>query len=328
MAHEVAASWRTALIGLTRAGCFFLEAMTRGAPFQTVAACCCAGESDERARSLGVPVVSSIAELVRRPDIEVLWVAATDWLKEPWAADVLRSRKLIVSEPPLAWDSASATAAFQVVCEHGSRLVVHWPRRHDEDFQRALSVARSPDAGAVRAAKFVSWAYGLPATGMASNFLHQAQDDVFKDTLLSGFAQTMAQLVELVRQRPLRVVAASSPALGQRSEAVWLAVRIEFDGGATADVDLRLDSPAPLQTGWAVTCERGGYLHGRRFSLATDGEIFDVPISTTTPENSFVAVTRSLCEHNSADETLRELTVTGLLEAMLRSLQTGSATHL
>ena len=96
---------------------------------------------------------------------------------------------------------------------------------------------------------------------------------------------------------------------------------IEFANGALAEIDIRRDSPAVLQTGWVLSGQRGGYVGGRRFTLTPEGEVFDSPTLPLVPvEDELTRLARRLRAAEIDDgEVARTRTVVQLLEAALKS---------
>lgn len=314
------------LLGLNRVGRHFVEAMSGGGPFRIVSAWDSDAESCEHARSLNVPLLPSVQELASRPELNVLWVTLPNWLDEAWAASVLDSGKLIVCEWPFSLSHAQAQAAFHRVHERGSQLLVHGSRPDEEDFRQAFASTQNADWGMLRAAKLMSWTYGLPPSGVATKSVRGSSEDSLRAMLLRMTAQKLDQLCRLISRKPTRVFASSTSDLAHDRNAASLAMRIEFGNEATAEVDVRLNSPTQLQTGWVLTAQRGGYSHGRCYSLTDDGEIFDsAAVMRSAVGDSYSAIAQQLLGKPDSPANSRVLTVVQLLDAALRSLKMGQA---
>ena len=269
--------------------------------------------------SCGAPALADAAddldELIHSPDIDIAWIAHPialhhDGLPSDLVEQLLKHNKHVVVETPLSLSTAEADRWFALACERGRHLLVHSPRHANDDIRRAVSAVSSGELGAVRAVKWISWGYGLSPAGAPS---HEPHDP--RVTLICQMAHALEQLVQLVPHAPRRVIA-----FGEHTEA--LAAWIEFTNGTRAEVDIRLDSPAPLRTGWVIHSEQGGYADGRRYTLTPEGEVFDAPAPTLSPaSDDLTELARSL--RNDLFDDLASTpsrTVVQLLEVISRSL--------
>lgn len=330
---DVAASpLRVGLIGLGRPSLHLIERFTTGGPFRVVAVSANSTVA-ELVSPFGVRFVNHPQELLAAPDVDVVWFAEHDGFRNPFtAAESLREKHTIV-EAPLTLSTEIADRAFQEVESRNRLLLVHHSRRSDPDFQQALAVAQ--DYGAIRAAKFVSWSYGLPPRDAARTH-GPLPPDASSDaqiTKLRLTADALDQLMALVSDPPVRVFATSDPnAPGFPSllAGYSLALRITFEQGCQADIDVRLDSPTPFQSGWLLTAERGGYAKGRRFTLTEDGEVFDSPTAVAADSDEDADQFEWLAQQirsgvrNRAEEA-RIRTVVAMLDAAQRSLESRQA---
>jgi hypothetical protein len=153
-------------------------------------------------------------------------------------------------------------------------------------------------------------------------------------------AQALDQLVQLIPHPPRRVTAfgeffktesAHRSKSAHRSNAdssKSLAARIEFANGAQAEIDIRLDSPAPLWTGWVLHSDRSGFADDRRYTLTSDGEVFDssAPSSSDVPIPDDLIHLASALRSDTDDElvTRQSRAVVQLLDAMRRSNESQS----
>lgn len=332
MADVAASPLRVGLVGCGRPGLYLIERFTAGGPFQVVAA-----SADSTAAELvspfGVRFVNHPQELLAAPDVDVVWFADHDAFRKPFtAAESLREKHTIV-EAPLTLSTEIADRAFQEVDSRNRLLLVHHSRRSVPDFQQALAVAQ--DHGAIRAAKLVSWSYGLPPRGAVRThgpFPPDASSDP-QITKLRLTADALDQLMALVSDRPVRVFATNAPtAPGFASLLAGhsLSLRITFEQGCQAEIDIRLDSPTQFQSGWLLTAEQGGYATDRRFTLTDDGEVFDSPIALATDSDEdadqfewLAQQIRSGVRNHAEEAHIR--TVVALLDAAQRSLESRQA---
>ena len=298
-AHEPLA---IGLIGLSPDGLHLIEAMSGGGPFRVVMALDDQRNLVSAAESLGVPVVADLNSLLSAPAVDALWLAQPFGFDEPFAELLLQFGKPIVGELPLGLSAEHVQSILAEARLRGIPVLSHCPRRSDEDFRRAQSAVVSGNLGQLLAAKWVSWSYGAP-TG---------------PTLLRLLAHAVDQLLQLISAEPLRVVSFGDSTLSNQSI-------IEFRGGVRAEIDLRLDSPLPFQTGWLLTGNRGGFADGRCFHVAADGEVFDTPTPTIDVcVDQYVELAQRLrLFDRRAEESNRAVSVTQLLAAILASTQSG-----
>ena len=308
--------------GLGRCGMHLIERFTEGSPFRVVAACAPTAAIDLLA-PFGVRLVSTPEELTQASDIDVLWR-----LNGLVPIGPRHSQHTIV-ETPLALTLEAADRAFREAAEQGRLLLVHHPRRSDPEFRQALSVASDSNIGRVRAVKFVSWSYGLPPRGATrgnGRLVLDASDDS-QTTKLRFVAHALDQLVPLVGDEPVSVFATGDPRAASARD-LWvgysLALRIAFERGCQAEIDIRLDSPTPFQSGWTLTGERGGFTNGRQYTLTEEGEVFDSPVTPSDDDqgvDQFEWLARQI-RGGVADavEEARVRTVVALLDAAQRSL--------
>ncbi len=308
MSNATANPLRVGLIGLNRDGWHLMERCLVGGPFCIAAAFDVVSPRVSQASCLSVPFVSSLDALIHSPEIDLLWIAMPFAIQLNWAEPLLQQDKPLIVEAPLSQSTADADRAFAALRTRGQRLLMHSPRHADEDVRRALSVVDTGELGTLQAVKWISWGYGLPPTGVPS--CDTDASDPPCTAILRQMTHALEQLVQLLPQPPRRVFATGG-----------LAASIEFDNGTRAEIDIRLDSPVPLYTGWVLSGEHGGYANGRQFTLTADGEVFDSPTPTPEPaEDELVRLARLLRTPDFDErEAARTRTVVQLLEAALTS---------
>ncbi|MFM9966459.1 MAG: Gfo/Idh/MocA family protein [Planctomycetaceae bacterium] len=345
MASEAAAPLRVGL--LPRAGRFGLHLIERfadGGPFRVVAAvnpATVGGDSlplVNLAAALDVRLVSTPQELFQAEDIDVLWITSDDGLQQDFAASGFAHGKHTIAETPLGVTAAMTDKAFAESAQRDRLFLVHHPRRADLDYRQAQIVANDRSMGAIRAVKFVSWSYAIPPSRLSRNPLVSGSEtgnasDPSGDpqrTKLRFVAHALDQLVGLIGDRPLSVLAMSDPqALGAADllSGYSLALRIVFEKGCQAEIDIRLDSPTSFQSGWLLTGEHGGYANGRRLTLTDEGEVFDSPVATADNDaeaDQFEWLAQQIRSGvRNATEEARVRTVAALMDAARQSLNQG-----
>lgn len=323
---DVAASpLRVGLIGCGRVGMHLIERSAIGGPFQVVAV--------DDAPSVGNLIapfgvrLMSLQEMSQSQDIDVLWITSFWEFPFDWSPPEVFHGQHLIAEAPFALGSPSAEQAFADAAQRGRLLLVHHPRRADPDFRQALAVSRDEKVGEIRAAKFVLWSYARPPRG-ATRGTQQPYGDEYAEpgtTKVRFVAHALDQLVQLVPSRPIRVSAMGSPGVSDLFADDSLLLRIVFESGCLAEIDIRLDSPTPLQNGWTLTSERGGYANGRQYTLTDDGEVFDSPvtISDDAEADQFEWLAREIRSGTpNASEEVHARAVVALLDGAQRSLVT------
>ncbi len=297
--HVAAEPLRVGLIGLNRLGWHLIERCLADGPFRVVAAYdvdpnCASSNCASAAARLNVSVVSSITELVASPNIDVAWIAHPIALRpaglpSDLIEQLLQHNKHVVVETPLSLSTADTDRLFALAREHGRHLLVHSPRHADDDIRRAISVVNRTEFGIVRAVKWISWGYGLLPSSVQSGSSHNSPaigsdgSEESRVVLVRQMAHALDQLVQLISHPPQRITTFgdltrskfADHSLDRDRNTSAIAAWIEFTNGAHAEIDIRLDSPAALQTGWVIQSARGGYADGRQYSLTEDGEVFD-----------------------------------------------------
>lgn len=277
----------------------------------------------------GVRLVSTLQELVIAEDVDVLWATSRDGLRHDFVSTGFPHGKPTIVETPLAMTTTLAAKTFDWAAQHNSLLLVHHPQRVDLDFRQALTVASDQTIGIIRAAKLIAWSYGLPprgATRRDGRKSLEASDDL-STTKVRFVAHALDQLLSLIDQRPVSVLATGGLNASTTPDLLAgysLALRIDFEAGCQAEIDIRLDSPTPFQCGWTLTGERGGYVNGRRFTLTDDGEVFDSPVVLSDSDagsNQYEWLAQQIRSglRNVAEEA-RIRAVVAILDAAQRSL--------
>lgn len=337
MTNIAAPPLRVGLFGLGRPGLHLIERFAVSGPFRVVATFADPIVADI-VSPFGVRLANSPQELVAAADVDVIWFAEHDAFRNHFTpADVLREKHVIV-ETPLALTSSAANHAFKAAADHNRLLLVRHPRRSDPDFRQALAVAQDRNHGTIRAAKFVSWSYGLPPRGAARGH-GPLPPDASGDpqiTKLRFAAHALDQLTTLIGDRPLRVFATGDRnAAGPPSllAGYSIAIHITFKTGCQAELDIRVDSPTQFQSGWLLTTEQTGYAKGRQFTRTEEGEIFDSPVTAVSDDDGDDDQLELLAQQirsglqNRVEEARVRATV-ALLEAAQHSLESRQVVEL
>ena len=201
------------------------------------------------------------------PDLDAILLAGPPSERTGSAMAVLRAGKHLLIPAPMCLNAREAQQLLDEAGRLQRNVAILHPRRWDGDFRTVETFARTGVAGAIGAARLCERQYGRTA---------EPHPLPAGDLLLRFGCHSFDQLVRLVPAPVTRIFArvAGNPASAS-SEFTTL---FEFAGGATAQVDVSLGSFAPLQTGWILDGERGGYREGVWFRATPDGEVVDVAV--------------------------------------------------
>lgn len=336
MTDAAASPLRIGLIGLGRPGLHLIERFAAGGPFRIVAAFD-DSTTAEVVSPFGVRLATDFRDLLAATDIDVVWISESWGLRKDFVLPDVLATKHAILETPLGVTPAVLDRAFQVAHQRGRQLIVRHPRRCDTEFRQALSVAQDRSLGPIRAAKLISWTYGLPPRGATRGPgpLPPDGNDDAQVTKMRFAAHALDQLLLLIGGRPIRVFATGDSTAGGFPGLIAgysLALRILFEHGCQTEIDIRLDSPTQFQSGWMLTTEQGGYSKGRRFTLTEEGEIFDSPVSLAvgnkdTDQFEWLAQQIHSGQRDSVEES-RIRTVVALLDGAPRSIESEQAVDL
>ncbi len=320
---------RVGLIGLGRSGLHLIECCATGGPFRIVAVFADPLVADV-VSPFGARLVKHPQELLAAADVDVVWIAEFDGRRTDVSIAEVLAEKHAILETPLSLTTEAFEQAFEVAAQHRRMLLVHHPRRSDQEFRQALSVSKNSDIGTIHAAKFVSWSYGLAPRGAARGLgpLPSEGSDEAQITKMRFVAHALDQLVSLIADCPKCLVAVGEQNTSGPSDLFdgkSLLLQITFEQGCQAEIDVRLNSPTPFQSGWLLSAERGGYANGRRFTLTEEGEVFDSPVPEfdDRKEADQFEWLAQLIRAGASDpvEESRLRTLVALLDAALRSLE-------
>lgn len=247
-------------------------------------------------------------------DLEVVWICTPLAQRAALARAALAAGKHVVVDPPLSLTSSEAELVFEVA-ERAGRLVAVAPlRRGDGDFRTALALARSGKLGALNSARLIARQFVPP---LAS----EPRDSV----LLNFGSPVLDQLLQLVPGKVERLLAQLSRPQADKPDDGFC-VLLQFESGASAHVEVSLNSLAPLNTGWILNGSQGGFAQGIHYRASEDGELIDVPLPPLpSDQNSFdTALIGHLCRGEPLTTSPHEARrVVALLEAIQQSAKSG-----
>ena len=254
-------------------------------------------------------VAGSLVELLANRSIELLFIAVPFAERAQLTATALQAGKHVAAELPLCGDAHEARRLLALARSSG-KLLVPVRNRDDDQFLTAREAVRSGAIGPVNAARLAVWTRGLNARSGEA-------------LLVERGGELLHELTELVPQRPISVFA--RPRVEQGDPRGFL-LHVEFDGGATATIDVHLGSPVASQKGWILAGPQGGYRNMRRYHVANDGEVFDTPAQPVPPDprafyDRLMSAVRDGAQPGDALEQIE--TVAAVLQAGLKSTRSG-----
>lgn len=260
---------RVGVIGLCHSGMHHLERLCLRGDAIVVAA----HDPDESraaaAAAFAKRIHSSAAAVYGDSEVEAVLIAAPACAHRELACGALRAGKHALVERPLAATRADADAILAAARETGGALVVLQPRRFDEDFRTGLAALRAGKLGELRRARLVVLGLERVAPGDPGECAESA--------LLERAADYFDQLLEFVDAPAVRVFARIN-SCESPGRARGFTVFVDFDNGGEALLEVDLDHPAELRSGWTLTGTAGAYRRFRHYTIAADGEVIDVPL--------------------------------------------------
>jgi hypothetical protein len=113
----------------------------------------------------------------------------------------------------------------------------------------------------------------------------------FPRVLVDPVTGCLEQVLALV-SNPVYCVQATFPsgplAPARFQDARAVSIHLGFLNGATAEIDVDVDSLVPLRTGWVISGSDGGYKKLRRYHRTREQEIFDVPVEQVENNSDFI----------------------------------------
>ncbi len=141
---------RVALVGYGLAGKVFHAPLIRATAGMELAAIVSSRIAEIADDFPGVPVCSSIEQVIDQPDIDLVVIATPDELHATQALAALAAGKHVVTDKPFATILADAQAAAAMAERTGQLLSVFHNRRWDADFLTLQSLISAGELGEVR----------------------------------------------------------------------------------------------------------------------------------------------------------------------------------
>ncbi len=264
---------------------------------------------------------------VQRPDIELVVVDVEARDRSAVIRAALEAGRHVAAD---RWFGAAAHDAAELLAlaaSQGRMLTILQERRGDGDFRTARALIERGEVGEVDAVQLISWSPRMPPTGV-----DRIQSDTSRGlpTAVAALLPAFDQVVRLIAARPRTLFLNAAPTDDPQSPADAPVFRrvsalIQFDGGATATVDLHRDAGIAFESGWMVSGRRGGYRHRRVHRLMDDGELFDMPCETlptdfTSLDDDLAAGVRGVARPDDARAAIH---LAALIDGAIRSLESG-----
>tara|TARA_R110002072_G_scaffold303109_2_gene493985 strand:+ start:15391 stop:16416 length:1026 start_codon:yes stop_codon:yes gene_type:complete len=277
--------------------------------------------------------VCSIDELLKRSDVDVVFVGGPIESRVDNAVRVLQAGRHVVVEPSSFFRPENLQRLISEAAATGKLCKVWRPHDADPDFRRACKVVASGEAGPVRNLRFLQHDMAAALLPSLSDNDQTSRDRLTSSTLRDLAAHRIAQALSLADASVMDIVAtfrSDTLVLGERDsvrpvtpagDTSFHAV-IHFANDVVAIVDIGLACPAPYSTGWIMQGNQGGYHSGRQYITVNDGEIYDVAVEVEPfdPYLNLGAVLRSRpnseLQNRCLDELQAELELAKLFETI------------
>lgn len=259
---------RIGIAGSGRQAVFHLQRLGLREDARVVALCDADDPEHGKAWNGDARFARSREEFMADPEIELAFVCAPLATRAAIACDLLQAGKHVALDAPLAPSPAEADAVLVAAAAHGKIVSVVQPRRWDSDFRTALDAVRSGKLGRLQRAQWIMRQFSPPMPGAMALTSGAG-------ALVDFGAHAFDQLMQLLEGPILSVFAkirSSRWSDGAEDEFVaW----IEFESGASAQVETSLGSFAPLETSWILDGELGGYAGARYYRATEETELVD-----------------------------------------------------
>ena len=305
MAHTTPTVITIGIAGLGRRGMHHLERLSFREDFQVIAVHDAVHSRARDAKHLCARFLSSRREFFADRTFDAALIATPPRTREGFVREATAAGKHVAVESPPGDGGRDAKAMVEAARRAGRMVAILPASRFDPDFPTVRSVVSSGCLGRVLAAKRILWGRRVPSEastrGEAGPHPLEApehettgrretpesgcevDDDargVFPPVLLEPVTVCLEELLDLIREPICSVFATHSGGLsgGLFTQARSIAIRLGFLSGATAEIDVDVDSLVPLRTGWVISGSDGGYRKLRRYERSRAQEIFDIPV--------------------------------------------------
>lgn len=300
------------VVGLGRAGLFHLERIGLRTDCRVVTACDDCPGAVRKASGLVSNFSKTWGDLLRDEAVELVLVATPPASHAPLVIEALSAGKHVLVETPLCLDLPAADAILAAARRYARSVIVAQTRRWESDFLTARQCVESGALGRLLTVKQIRWQYNRRARPVAARHLRESAEESdmlpahdWRDhsstgggTLWEFGVHDFDQLLQLVGETPISVSAELFPDETTAVADDGFLSLLRFPSGVHAHLEVNRASPATLNTGWVLVGSEGSFSDGKLFTVSSDGEVIDQPLTPVKGEvdELYVAVVRHLRE--------------------------------
>ncbi|MBK8049499.1 MAG: Gfo/Idh/MocA family oxidoreductase [Anaerolineales bacterium] len=302
--------------------------------FQVVAVCSRGGESAAAlAQQFGadVAVVATPAEVLARDDVDAVDIVLPIDAQAPVVADALRSGKHVISEKPIAPDSATAQALIELhSAQTGQVWMVAENWRYEDAYVRAAEVVKSGVLGRILTVHLTHFAPMTPANKYYKTAWRRAGG--FPGGFLVDGGVHNAAILRLIAGEVDSVTAFTTQANADLPPVDTLGAALRFASGALGVYLNTYAAGTPFNAPLTLVGSQGSLRveRGRLEITRNDGKVeTEVLPAMTGVQHELAAFADAIQfgvpHRNTPQEALRDLQ---LIEAMLRAANERIATNI
>lgn len=213
----------------------------------------------------------SALQIIENPQTQIVYFSGPT-IPELVSTAIQRRKHIVLSPAATMFPPDELRRIARAAAEQGLVAVVDEPRRWDDDFRAARTVALSGLLGDRLRIRLSILTTALP-------------DEAFAHGLLREFGwHWLDQLLTFVNDDSLSAQLRRFPSSAKPGDAGFLAM-LDFACGATAVIEVQTQSLLSLRTGWLLEGSTGAYRDGRQYTKTLDGEIIDEPVLVSAQAN-------------------------------------------
>jgi predicted dehydrogenase len=324
------------LAGLGRAGTFHLERISLRDDCQVLTAYDPSAEATGKAAGLVSHSAPGWHDLLADRQVELVLLATPPASHAPLTIEALAAGKHVLVETPLAITLTEADAVLTAARRAGRSVIVAQTRRWENEFRTVLNETRG--LGRLQIIKHINWHYEPIAPSGNQQREHskhsfQPQSIPWRDDPLKGGGplwefgvHDFDQLLQIAGESPTEISAELYRERGDSGTEIGFLAIMRFSSGLIAHLEVHHAAAFPLQTGWIVVGSEGSTADDRSFTVASDGEVVDVPLSPVADDaaafhTAVVAHLRGKAPNPVPPEQARD--TIAMIEAVRTSAQTG-----
>lgn len=263
--------------------------------------------ADGRQDSEATDLLSSARQIIESPRTDVVYFSGPTNL-ELVSAAVQRRKHIVLAPAAMMLRADDLRRLARAAADQGLVAVVDEPRRWDDDFRAARTVALSGRLGDPLRIRLSILTTALPGEAFANGVLREFGWH-WLDQLLTFVND------DLVSARLRRFHSSA-----RSGDAGFLAM-MDFARGTSAVIEVQTQSLLSLRTGWLLEGSTGAYRDGRQYTKTLDGEIIDEPVSVSPQANdAFLDALAAAIRSEKADESPPDLYHAARITELIDSL--------